>query len=152
MIGFSPSRRDAEMRPVFVYRIMSLRSCPYCGRIHPKGFDCGKRPIYAPKGTASQKFRKTQRWKDKSLQIRERDHFMCVYCMQHDKRVNTADIEVHHIIPINVDYDRRLDDDNLISLCREHHEQAESGLIKRDTLIKMVKAIEVESNSDLICL
>lgn len=77
---------------------------------------------------------------------------MCVYCMQHDDRINTAEIEVHHIVPINEDYDRRLDNDNLVSLCREHHEQAEAGVIKRDTLLMMVKAIEDEANSDPICL
>lgn len=131
---------------------MPLKACPYCGRIHPRGFDCGKRPRYAPKGTASQRFRHTQCWKDKSLQIRERDHFMCVYCMQHDDRINTEEIEVHHIVPINEDYDKRLDDDNLVSLCREHHEQAEAGVIKRDALLMMVKAIEDEANSDPICL
>ena len=132
---------------------MALRSCPYCGRIHARGFDCGRKPKYGvQKNTPADQFRHSARWTRKSLQIRERDHFMCVYCMQHDGRISPEEIEVHHIVPISEDYDRRLDDDNLISLCREHHEQAEAGVIKRDVLLMMIKALEDEAASDPICL
>jgi predicted restriction endonuclease len=72
--------------------------------------------------------------------------------MQHDKRINTEDIEVHHIIPVKEDYDRRLDGDNLISLCREHHEAAEACVIKRDTLMTMAARQELSDNSLLPCL
>ena len=44
------------------------------------------------------------------------------------------DISVHHIIPLAVDYSKRLDNDNLISLCHYHHERAESGEISPDRL------------------
>lgn len=77
---------------------------------------------------------------------------MCVYCMQHDKRINAADIEVHHIVPIHEDYDRRLDDDNLISLCREHHEAAEANMIKRQVLLGMARAQEDVQLNGLVCL
>lgn len=77
---------------------------------------------------------------------------MCVYCMQHDKRINAADIEVHHIVPIHEDYDRRLDDDNLISLCREHHEAAEANMIKRQVLLDMARAQEDVQLNGLVCL
>ena len=43
-------------------------------------------------------------------------------------------VEVHHIVPVEEDYSLRLDNDNLISLCREHHEEAEKGRIDRDIL------------------
>ncbi len=77
---------------------------------------------------------------------------MCVYCMQHDKAINTEDIEVHHIIPIKDDYDGRLDSYNLISLCRAHHEQAEAGAIKRDVLQAMAATQEDLFNQSLPCL
>ena len=38
------------------------------------------------------------------------------------------------------DYDLRLDDDNLITLCRECHEKAESGSITRAALQAAVEA------------
>lgn len=132
---------------------MPLKSCPYCGRIHPKGYDCGRLPKYGRhKGTDEQRFRSSTRWTTKSLRIRERDHYMCVYCMQHDNHINTADIEVHHIIPVKEDYNRRLDDSNLISLCREHHEQAEACVIKRDTLLSMAARQEELYSNGLVCL
>lgn len=132
---------------------MGLRSCPYCGRIHARGFDCGKIPKYgAQKGTGEQRFRHSTAWTRASIRIRERDHYLCVYCMQHDKRITTEDIEVHHIVPISEDYNRRLDDDNLISLCREHHEQAEASVIKRDVLQAMARAQEELYFEGLPCL
>ena len=48
-----------------------------------------------------------------------------------------SDVEVHHITPLNEDYDLRLDNDNLICLCRYHHELAEKGQISRDLLKKL---------------
>ena len=132
---------------------MGLKSCAYCGRIHAKGFDCGKLPHYGRQnGTTEQKFRRSTRWTNKSIQIRKRDHYICVYCMQHDKRITTEGIEVHHIVPIHEDYDKRLDDDNLISLCREHHEAAEANMIRRDVLFAMARAQEAEASEGLTCL
>lgn len=133
---------------------MPLKACPYCGRIHPRGFDCGRLPAKygRKKGAAEERFRSSAAWTRKSIQIRERDKYMCVYCMQHDKRITTEDIEVHHIIPVREDYDRRLDDDNLISLCRVHHEAAEACVIKRDTLQSMARHQEDESSIGLPCL
>lgn len=129
-----------------------LKACQYCGRIHPKNYDCGRIPTYGRKGTAEQRFRSSTAWTKASMRIRARDHYMCVYCMQHDKRVTTEGIEVHHIIPVREDYNRRLDGDNLVSLCRLHHEQAESGVIKRDALMMMAARQEESDNSYLPCL
>lgn len=129
-----------------------LKACAYCGRIHPRGFDCGKKPVRFKKDTAETRFRHTQRWKDKSLQIRARDNYMCQYCWMHDHRISTAGVEVHHIVPIREDYDRRLDGDNLISLCRDCHERAEQGQIRRQTLIEYAERQEALINSEPVCL
>ncbi len=130
-----------------------LKACAYCGRIHPRGFDCGRKPARDyKKDTAEARFRHTQRWKDMSLGIRARDKYICQYCWQHDHKISTADIEVHHIIPIREDYDRRLDADNLISLCRDCHERAECGQISRHTLIEYAKRQEALISSDPVCL
>ena len=49
-------------------------------------------------------------------------------------------LQVHHIIPIAKDYNKKLDSDNLITLCRMHHEQAERGLITEEELYKIIEA------------
>lgn len=72
------------------------------------------------------------------MYIRDRDHYLCQACLNNVDgrgiRYTTSDLEVHHIVPLSEDYERRLDEDNLITLCREHHEQAEEGLLSRAAL------------------
>ena len=53
-----------------------------------------------------------------------------------------SDLSVHHIVPLKVDYDRRLDNDNLITLCRYHHEAAERGYISRLELANITCAVD----------
>ena len=42
-------------------------------------------------------------------------------------------------IEIEEDYDKRLDSDNLITLCRYHHEMAEKGNISRKELQTIIE-------------
>ena len=42
---------------------------------------------------------------------------------------NNKRLSVHHITPIKDDPERYLDEDNLITLCERHHEEAENGKI-----------------------
>jgi 5-methylcytosine-specific restriction enzyme A len=48
-----------------------------------------------------------------------RDHYLCQHCLQHN-RITRAVI-VDHIVPLLVAWDRRLDMDNLQSLCQSCH-------------------------------
>ena len=48
-----------------------------------------------------------------------------------------SDLSVHHIEPLSERFDLRLDDDNLITLCPYHHEQAERDNIDRNILHKI---------------
>lgn len=50
-------------------------------------------------------------------------HPMCSVCL--DKGKITAVEHVHHIVPIRVDRSRRLDWDNLMSLCEPCHKEIE---------------------------
>lgn len=113
-----------------------LRSCKYCGKVHDTKYDCGRRPVY--KKTAGGKgyfFRRTEAWTKKSLEIRERDGNLCQICIRklHNtiRQFNYDTLSVHHIVPVNEDYDCRLKDDNLLTVCRMHHEMCEEGLISR---------------------
>lgn len=43
-------------------------------------------------------------------------------------------LHVHHIEPLVECFERRLDDDNLLTCCSTHHELAEAGKIPREYL------------------
>lgn len=119
-----------------------LKTCSICGKIHDFNKVCKRNQTY--KLTPESKFRKSYKWAEKSKQIRKRDKYLCQICMSN--RYNTiyqynyTELEVHHIVPISEDYSLRLDDKNLITLCRYHHELAERNNISRKELSEIVKA------------
>lgn len=123
-----------------------LRACKYCGRIHDSKFDCGKRPAKKKKLTRADFFRRSQKWTDKSLEIRNRDGYLCQACMRKLPgtlcQYNYDDLSVHHIVPINQDWDKKLANDNLITLCGTHHEMAENGELTAELLKQITKEQE----------
>ena len=86
-------------------------------------------------------FRSTAAWTAKSAEIRERDLYCCRLCLA-EGRITMRDLGVHHIVPLMADFDKRLDNDNLITLCRYHHEAAERGQISRKELLTMTCRID----------
>lgn len=110
-----------------------LKSCKYCGRIHPSGYRCTKAPVRRKRRTDQTGIRSTHRWTRKSLEVRERDCFLCRMCLD-EGIVNYEDIEVHHIISLEEDEGFAFENDWLISLCGRHHERAEAGEIDRERL------------------
>lgn len=107
------------------------RSCSACGRIHDTKIICkAKRRLIPAERTEQQSFRSTARWTQKSIRIRERDLGLCRCCLA-EGVLTWEDLEVHHIVPLAEDFEKRLDDDNLITLCKRHHELAECGRIDR---------------------
>lgn len=111
------------------------RSCSVCGRIHQEDKMCKR--VYK-KNTKESKFRNTNAWIKKRNQIKKRDKYLYQLCLK-DNVYNYDDLQVHHIIPIAKNYDRRLDSDNLITLCRMHHEQAEKGIITKEELYELLE-------------
>lgn len=123
-----------------------LKSCPYCGKIHERKFICPKKPIPQPRkkfATDQNKFRSKNVWAKKSRAIRERDGFLCQICIrglyEPEKIYQTDNLEVHHILPLKNHYDLRLEDENLITLCKKHHDMAEAGMISADLLTRIAK-------------
>ena len=114
-----------------------LKSCKYCGRIHDSKYDCGKKPQRKKQGNEKDKFRWSRQWSEKREQIKERDNYLCQVCKV-EGRYNYIDLEVHHITPLEEDYERRLDDDNLITLCVTHHKAADKGEISKEYLYKLI--------------
>lgn len=117
-----------------------LKSCRYCGRIHPSGYACPKRP--KPTGHRNSKtadFRKTYTWQKKRNQIILRDFHLCRVCNEGSYGVFGVpgldqELQVHHIEPLEERFDLRLDDGNLLTCCSGHHQLAEDGDIPRDYL------------------
>jgi 5-methylcytosine-specific restriction enzyme A len=122
-----------------------LKSCSYCGSIHARTYQCPSKPKRIKEPTYIDKFRWSRRWATKRKQINERDKYLCQVCirkLQHtQQQYNFTNIEVHHIIPLVEDYNKRLDDDNLICLCSYHHKMAECGEIDKAELIQIVSEL-----------
>ena len=120
-------------------------TCKYCG-VTTRGHVCPHRKSrYKSGDRQSDKFRNTIVWQRKREEIKCRDKWLCQVCLRN--RYNTLSflnyktVQVHHITPINEDYNRRLDNDNLISLCSYHHKMAEEGQIPREEMYEIVKEI-----------
>lgn len=131
-----------------------LKACSYCGRLHDINAVCSKKPKqkhiykksksdYEEAPTDIRSFRNSKAWQRKREYIKRRDGYVCAACLAGlkgtKKRLNTQDLSVHHIVPLAVDFDLRLDDDNLITLCCLHHELAESGVIAVEELRKVLQ-------------
>ncbi len=108
---------------------MRLISCARCGRIH----EWGKCPVKkeakhynSENRTEARKFRSTAQWQRKAAEIRRRDAGLCKLCL-YEGRINNRRLSVHHITPISENADLKLDNDNLITLCNEHHELVEGN-------------------------
>lgn len=62
---------------------------------------------------------------------------------------------MHHAIPINQDWEKRLDDENLITLCAMHHEMSEDGEIPVAEILEIITEQEekrIPQGSQLNCL
>ncbi len=114
-----------------------LKSCASCGRVHAKGIDCPKKPKPKKEKTEITKFRSSAKWKRVREATVRRDNYLCRVCLS--KGIyKSEDLEVHHIVPLIIDFSLRTDTDNLITLCGTCHEKAECGSIPADTLRELV--------------
>ena len=116
-----------------------LKTCVYCGRIHDRKFDCGRKPKRKKKyGGKKESFRWTSQWQKKREEIKQRDRYLCQACLHGapgtEMQFNTERLSVHHIINLEKDFEKRLDNENLITLCQYHHEKAEEGSISEEQL------------------
>ena len=114
-----------------------LRSCKYCGGIHQRGYECPRKPKRQKVRTNQSDIRSTNKWTNKSREIRERDHHLCQVCLATGV-ICYDGIEAHHIIPLEEAPEYAFDNDWLISLCTMHHKQADSGRIERNMLRSLV--------------
>ena len=127
-----------------------LITCKHCGVVE-RGHCCPYRPKPKPKESNEiRRFRNTQAWIKKSNEIKQKARYLCEVCM--DDKYNTIyqfnfnNLETHHIEPISENYNRRLDNNNLVVLCQQHHKMAEKGSIPREYLFEL--AAKREGNAD----
>lgn len=109
--------------------------CTICHSIH-EGRCQPLRYAECRRNSEADRFRNTRAWRRAAERIRQRDHNCCRVCLGAGV-IECRDLSVHHIVPIAADYGRRLDDGNLITLCRYHHERAENGQISRRELLNI---------------
>lgn len=132
-----------------------LKSCAYCGRIHDSRDPCEEKKKAGsryPKDTMATKTRSSSRWQKTREYIRQRDHGVCQLCLRNYagtlRPYETGELSVHHIVPLEetVAWDnnteKAFDHENLITLCRIHHEMAEQGLISREALENIARENE----------
>lgn len=121
------------------------KACPYCGKVHDKNYTCPNKPLgkYRHRDELSREdiFRGSYEWKLKRKHIIDRDH-ICLACYNRlpgtIKRINSEELSVHHIRPLKNNFELRLDDENLITLCRNHHEMAEKNEISAEKLLSLI--------------
>ena len=84
-------------------------------------------------------------WQAVRLQVLDRDNYLCQVCKRAG-RVTPA-TTVHHIIPVRVDYSKRLDPANLETICKACHntEHNERAMPLRDKQRKL----KAEKRSDV---
>lgn len=94
------------------------------------------------RNSEADKFRSTQLWQKKRTEIKERDLYLCQVCVRavgvDINAYANRKVSVHHIVSLQQDFSRRLDDSNLITLCYYHHKLADSGKIPAKALAEMV--------------
>lgn len=128
-----------------------LKACKYCGRVHDTKNKCRQaierdeaRKQYKAKQSKkytkqnTDKYRNTQSWRDARARALDRDYKMCRVCFE-EGIFNCNNLSVHHIVPLKQDYSRRADLYNLITLCEDHHQLAECGVISVDRLSDMAQ-------------
>ena len=112
-----------------------LKACSICGKIHSTDKKCIRKDARADN---EHKLRQKSKWHRKSLEIRERSHWLCAVCIDQGT-INHESVEVHHITKLRDNPDGLLDDENLICLCIPHHKMADDGLIDIEYLKRLAK-------------
>lgn len=121
------------------------KACSYCGKVHNTNYICNSKKDKFIKGRSSKadKFRSSSAWQHKRSEIKKRDLYLCQVCMRsvglNINPYSNKIISVHHIIGLQQNFNKRLDDDNLITLCEYHHKLADMGKISVEELLKVAE-------------
>lgn len=81
----------------------------------------------------SGEFRSSYAWKKKRKEIKALYGGKCAICG------STENCQTHHIVPMAVVPELKLDNDNLILLCNKCHELAHNAILSQTKLKSMIK-------------
>ena len=92
-----------------------------CGEQHDIGTECPNKWKYKRNNSSEEnkkvnRFYSSKAWKDKREEIKSRDIY-CQRCFIKFNIVTYDNLEVHHIEPLTVKWEKRLHSNNLITLC-----------------------------------
>ena len=117
------------------------KTCSRCGKIHKHGHTCyANSKNYYQGDPKIKKFRNSTDWKSKAEEIKQRDKYLCKICLS-ENIFNYKELSVHHITPLAEDWSRRLENNNLITLCDKHHKECENGKITRQKQYELIKEV-----------
>lgn len=116
-----------------------LKSCSVCGGLHPANYHHRRHRDYTQ--TEERKLRATNVWTQKSLEVRDKAHYLCEVCRDQGQLTYT-DLEVHHIEKLADKPEALLDNDNLVCLCVMHHKMADRGEIDKEYLKELARRRE----------
>jgi 5-methylcytosine-specific restriction endonuclease McrA len=130
-----------------------LKSCSACGRIHDSKYICTQkqkaindRQRRYKSNRDIDKFRNTKAWRVKRDEIRDRDKNLCQICIRNlcgtINQYTYNNLSVHHVESLEQAWEKRLDDDNLITTCDHHHEKMESGEIPVEVVKEIIREQE----------
>ena len=121
------------------------RVCPRCGKLVDYHHNCA--PPYKRKynnNDPERKIRNGIRWQRKRNEIKKRDggiDQIAAHGLDGAPYIQTRNLQVHHIIPLEERPDLAYDDDNLITVSPRTHELAENNIISRDQLRAIVREL-----------
>ena len=78
-------------------------------------------------------WRSSYQWKKKRREINDLYGGKCAVCG------STDNVQVHHIIPLSVLPELKLDDNNLVLLCSTCHELAHNAILSQTKLKSVIK-------------
>ena len=147
------------VKKILGVKYLKLKTCTYCRKIHGKEINCtAKRGYYRDKNTRYKKdkdyikFIKSKQWNNKSQEIKLLDSHCCLVCKSLGL-VRPVYLEVHHINKVRNDYEKRLENDNLITLCVFHHKQADNNKISTNELYRLInKYRDTTVSNDIVLL
>ena len=147
------------VKKILGVKYLKLKTCTYCRKIHDKEINCtAKRGYYREKNSRYQKdkdyikFIKSKQWFNKSQEIKLLDSHCCLICKSLGL-ISPVYLEVHHIVKFRNDSSLKLENDNLITLCIQHHKQADNNKISANELHKLIKLYrDTTQHNDIVLL
>ncbi len=131
----------------FAYIEPMKKTCQYCGVVD-EDHVCPhriKRYQKYQKGNEKDRFRSSSAWQRKREAIKSRDHYLCQVCLSGEydtfNQFTYTSLQVHHIDSVDEHFDKRFDDDNLLTVCEYHHKMADKGIIPKNFLKSLIPTI-----------